>query len=132
MKWIIVYWIFPESLIVSEIHSHKYGLITYTLPLISLHHSFKTIHNDFSLNIHIYLTLIENLKVILNCLNYLSPVFLSLHIQVLEIYLQTLLTTAQPKRESELCANAELWLAEVTSTEFSGNRAEDKCSFGFF
>lgn len=102
------------------------------LPLISPHHPFKTIHNDLSLNIHIYLKLIENLKLILNCLNSLSPVFLFLHIQVLEIYLQILLTTAQPKRESELCANVELWLAEVTSTEFSENKAEDNCSFVLF
>lgn len=64
MKWMLVYWIFLVSFIISEIHSHKYGLITYTLPLISPHHPFKTIHNDLSLNIHIYLKLIENLKLI--------------------------------------------------------------------
>lgn len=61
----------------------------------------------------------------------LTSVFLFLCNQVLEIYLQILLTTAQPKRGSELCASVELWLAEVTSTEFSGNRADD-CSFVFF
>lgn len=44
------------------------------------------------------------------------------------MYLQILLTTAQPKREPELCANVELWLAEVTSTEFSGNRTYDDYS----
>lgn len=37
--------------------------------------------------------------------------------KVLEIYLQILLTTAQPKRGSEQYVNVELWLAEVTSTE---------------
>lgn len=96
-----VYWILLVSFIISQIHSHKYGLITYTLPLTSPQHPFKTVCKD-SVN----LQLKENLKLIMNCLN--SSVFLFLRIQVLEIYLQILLTTAQPKRGPELCANVEL------------------------
>lgn len=68
MKLMIVDWVFPASFF-SEIHSHKYELITYTLPFISPHNPSKTIH--------IYLKLIENLKLILRCLNSFSCISFS-------------------------------------------------------
>jgi hypothetical protein len=52
--------------------------------------------------------------------------FLFLYFQVLEKHLQTPLTTALPKKGSEPNVNVEPRLAEVTSTEVSGNGAHEE------
>ena len=54
MKWMLVYWILLVSFIISQIHPHKYRVITNTLPLTSLYHPFMTFRINLSLNIHTY------------------------------------------------------------------------------